>query len=741
MAISRVPGYSLLANLDRQGTDLSLTSSGSTLQYWDVTNYRIGINTTAPLEPLHVEGNIFVANGNVYTSGNLTYTLGTVTNQWQTIYVGNVEAGNVNISGTINIGGNISITGNTTGGIIRADELYDSNNRVLTEATTITVIGDVQGNGTYSNVSVTLTNTAISAGTYGSNISIPQIVFDEKGRAVSAANITLNRVGNVNINDTTISSPSDIILQSNIADLRVTGNITANSIILQSSVDISEIYENGVRVLTQNSNFTVTGDAQGSGTYSNISIVLANTTVSAGTYGGADQSAQFTVNQKGQIIAASNVVISVNQIGNLLVSGTKLYSNSGDIELASAGNIILTSANGYISANNAVLSNLASPLSNNDAVTLAYLNTALSGVSNSVTADDSSIVIVDDGVDPGVINLTVDGVNVANIFVDRVEFYVSTNIGNLRIDNQTISSNGNIILDALGSGTVQFAGSDAIWLPVGEDAQRPENAEEGYFRYNSDRNNIEFFDGTSWNVPGDSSISSQLITPDGVSNTFVLTSNTSTAGTMVSINGVLQRPYTTYNVFGTNLQFSETPLPTDIIEVRTIATGAAITITSLVRGSISVSLDDSNVNVNGNLVLSEPLAVQYGGTGANTANTALQNLLPISTNYGYVLTTDGTGGYFFAEGTPGPAGTFDTTYETLAKNVNAYPYVINRTGSTITNIVYTVGGNTITKSFTYNGSGLLESVAIYGIPLGSTVYTKNLSYSGSQISGVSYSIL
>lgn len=741
MAISRVPGYSLLANLDRQGTDLSLTSSGSTLQYWDVTNYRIGINTTAPLEPLHVEGNIFVANGNVYTSGNLTYTLGTVTNQWQTIYVGNVEAGNVNISGTINIGGNISITGNTTGGIIRADELYDSNNRVLTEATTITVIGDVQGNGTYSNVSVTLTNTAISAGTYGSNISIPQIVFDEKGRAVSAANITLNRVGNVNINDTTISSPSDIILQSNIADLRVTGNITANSIILQSSVDISEIYENGVRVLTQNSNFTVTGDAQGSGTYSNISIVLANTTVSAGTYGGADQSAQFTVNQKGQIIAASNVVISVNQIGNLLVSGTKLYSNSGDIELASAGNIILTSANGYISANNAVLSNLASPLSNNDAVTLAYLNTALSGVSNSVTADDSSIVIVDDGVDPGVINLTVDGVNVANIFVDRVEFYVSTNIGNLRINDQTISSNGNIILDALGSGTVQFAGSDAIWLPVGEDAQRPENAEEGYFRYNSDRNNIEFFDGTSWNVPGDSSISSQLITPDGVSNTFVLTSNTSTAGTMVSINGVLQRPYTTYNVFGTNLQFSETPLPTDIIEVRTIATGAAITITSLVRGSISVSLDDSNVNVNGNLVLSEPLAVQFGGTGANTANTALQNLLPISTNYGYVLTTDGTGGYFFAEGTPGPAGTFDTTYETLAKNVNAYPYVINRTGSTITNIVYTVGGNTITKSFTYNGSGLLESVAIYGIPLGSTVYTKNLSYSGSQISGVSYSIL
>ena len=41
MAISRVPGYSLLSNLDRQGTDLSITSSGQTLVYFDVTNYRV----------------------------------------------------------------------------------------------------------------------------------------------------------------------------------------------------------------------------------------------------------------------------------------------------------------------------------------------------------------------------------------------------------------------------------------------------------------------------------------------------------------------------------------------------------------------------------------------------------------------------------------------------------------------------------------------------------------------------
>ena len=80
MAISRVPGFSLLANLDRQGTDLSLTSSGQTLQYWDVTNYRIGINNQAPQQELDVTGNIITSNGHIYTGANLQYDIGSYTN-------------------------------------------------------------------------------------------------------------------------------------------------------------------------------------------------------------------------------------------------------------------------------------------------------------------------------------------------------------------------------------------------------------------------------------------------------------------------------------------------------------------------------------------------------------------------------------------------------------------------------------------------------------------------------------
>jgi hypothetical protein len=139
MAISRIPGFSLLANLDRQGTDLSLTSSGQTLQYWDVTNYRVGINNQAPQQELDVTGNIITSNGHVYTSGNLQFDVGSYTNYWRTGYFGNVygtlqtnvqpnittvgNITNLNIIGNLTVGGQSII--NTTG------NLNASNNQII----------------------------------------------------------------------------------------------------------------------------------------------------------------------------------------------------------------------------------------------------------------------------------------------------------------------------------------------------------------------------------------------------------------------------------------------------------------------------------------------------------------------------------------------------------------------------------------------------------------------------------
>ena len=141
MAISRIPGYALLANLDRQGTDLSLTSSGPTLQYWDVTNYRIGINTSSPNEALHVVGSIYVDEGNVYTSANVAYDVGSDAKWWRAGYFGSLygtiqtaNQPNITTVGNItnlNITGNLTVGGVTIANVTTSGNLNASNNRII----------------------------------------------------------------------------------------------------------------------------------------------------------------------------------------------------------------------------------------------------------------------------------------------------------------------------------------------------------------------------------------------------------------------------------------------------------------------------------------------------------------------------------------------------------------------------------------------------------------------------------
>jgi len=467
MAISRVPGFSLLSNLDRQGVDLQFTTDSNALVYMDFTNFRFGVNTTVPQQALEVNGNVLVANGHVLTSANLTYDLGDSTNWWRKIYVGDVVAANLSI-------GNVTISGNTTSGIIYAEAVYDSNHRVLTTNTTFTLSGDVTGTGMYSNIAVTINNSGVAAGIYGDNGQIPQIAVNSKGLVTSLANIALTRISNIYVSNTTVYTAS--------------------------------------------------------------------------------------------------------------------------------GNIILGPAAGYIFANNSIISNVANPINYQDVVTVNYLNSAITANRYAIQLDNSSITIRDDGTNPGWIVTQVDSNVTANITSLATEFYTKVNIGNLTFNNRTISSAGNILLDAQGTGIVQILGSDAFGLPYGGDGARPANPEVGYTRFNTDRTSIETWDGTSWEGPNEFTITSEVINPDGASNVYTLTSNATTVGVMVNINGTIQQPTTAYNIINNNqIQFTEIPLTTDIIEVRHIAAGA-VTVSSLSYNPTELYLDSANVNVTGNIL-------------------------------------------------------------------------------------------------------------------------------------------
>ena len=115
------------------------------------------------------------------------------------------------------------------------------------------------------NVTLNLANTAVTAGTYGNASSVSQITIDAQGRITNAANVTISIPG-----------------MGTVTNVATGTGLTGGPI-------------------------TTTG-----------TISLANTTVTAGSYGNASTVAVLTVNAQGQLTAASNSAIA---IGVAAVSG------------------------------------------------------------------------------------------------------------------------------------------------------------------------------------------------------------------------------------------------------------------------------------------------------------------------------------------------------------------------------------------------------------------------------------
>jgi hypothetical protein len=171
MAIGRISGPLLKANLVREGADLAFETD---LLYLDVTNRRIGINNAAPTTDLDVTGTIkatiaridnqaeigaLTFTGNSITSStnivDFTAAAGEATTYHSRLVVddfqiqGNVIStrvsnspielrpngtgtielqANTNITGNLNVAGNVTATGNVTigGNIVVGDSITDS---------------------------------------------------------------------------------------------------------------------------------------------------------------------------------------------------------------------------------------------------------------------------------------------------------------------------------------------------------------------------------------------------------------------------------------------------------------------------------------------------------------------------------------------------------------------------------------------------------------------------------------
>ena len=530
-AITRVEGPMLLANLDRQGTDLTFTTTGSSLFYMNFTQFRIGVNTETPSEDLSVNGNISVTTVKIDKFSTISTTQ---LNQHLTLDAngaGNVVVINANI-----ISGNID---NTQIGTVIPDRAFFTRANVITKAEL--KLANVQNLSGNRIVYTAADNTQLE---------------DDDGLQYFASNNTL-----VAQNFTTTQSSLFPSLTSDNIQVPTIGN---NSVVYMAA-NSQIIGTPTLSYFAGNNLFRVTGNIEMGGQTQNR-IIYKNTddrlvTSERLTYDGLNLSSPYpnintlgniriledTIQQlQGGVITGPMNILPYNDVG----AGRRLFLGGATkvtgVATATGGDSVDTVATiGYVT--NAITGAVFSSIEIRQNDTFIRINDPSTG-----TPRPNVYVVVDS--------------------VKNSEFTNGyANIQNLRIHDGTIGTDvGEITITPANNDRVRFNTNTSISIPSGVTAERPGSPIAGDLRHNTDYNVLEFSDGVNWNSVAPS-VYNQTLNGNGSSTAFTLNRAASDETVMVTINGVVQRPNAAYNVVGTTLTFMQPPAVGDVIDVRFLA--------------------------------------------------------------------------------------------------------------------------------------------------------------------------
>jgi hypothetical protein len=363
----------------------------------NVDNLRLDTNT---LSSTNSNGNIVIApNGtgivqidaNIVRIGDINADA-TITSNGSGDLILNTNSGTNSSSITIadNTNGDISITPNGTGktiiGNIHTDSstslaefIYDTVGGAVTSGTGITVTNSDVGNSSTINI----TNTAVTAGSYGSTTAIPTFTVNAQGQLTAASTQNISTTLNI-AGDTGTDAIAHLVDTLTFTGGEGIDTTVTNNVLTIAGEDATTTNKGIASFAT--ANFDVT-----SGAVSTKNITLGTSTLTNGS--------------------TTNSLAGLQQldVDNLQFNGNSIISTdtNGGITLDPNGT-------GHVSVSNALIKDVATPVDPNDAANKAYVDAVAEGlhihasVQAATTAAITGSVTYDNGTSGVGATLTTD---------------------------------------------------------------------------------------------------------------------------------------------------------------------------------------------------------------------------------------------------------------------------------------------------------------------------------------------